>query len=58
MTAESEGYVVDVYRNHIVLRGRDFAKGKFLPLAQYCIDTTFTPVAEGTYTDSTGTIHT
>ena len=56
MTAESEGYVVDVYKNHIVLRGRDFANGNFLPIAQYCIDTSFTQVAAGTYTDSTGTI--
>lgn len=38
--AESEGYVVDVYKNHIVLRGRDFANEKFLPIATYCIDTT------------------
>ena len=38
--AESEGYVVDVYEHHIILRGRDFAKGEFLPIAQYCIDTT------------------
>lgn len=38
-SAESEGYVVDVYENYIVLRGRDFAGGKFLPLANYIIDT-------------------
>lgn len=40
-TAESEGYVVDVYENYIVLRGRDFAKGRFLPLANYLVDTRF-----------------
>lgn len=56
MTAESEGYVVDVYENHIVLRGRDFANRKFLPIVQYCLDTSFTPVKTGTYTDPTGTI--
>jgi len=56
MTAESEGYVVDVYENHIVLRGRDFAAGKFLPFAQYCLDTSFQVVEAGTYTDTTGTI--
>ena len=56
MTSESEGYVVDVYENHIVLRGRDFASGKFLPIAQYCINTTFNPVSPKTYIDSTGTI--
>ena len=55
-TAESEGYVVDVYEKYIVLRGRDFANEKFLPIATYCIDTSFTPVQAGTYTDSTGTI--
>jgi hypothetical protein len=54
--AKSEGYVADVYENHIILRGRDFANEKFLPLATYCIDTSFTPVEAGTYTDGTGTI--
>lgn len=39
-TAGSEGYVVEVYENHIVLRGRDFIEGKFLPIATYCLDTT------------------
>ena len=37
--AESEGYVVDVYENGIHLRGRDFAKGEFLPIASYWLDT-------------------
>ena len=36
---KSEGYVVDVYANGIVLRGRDFASGEFLPIAQYYIPT-------------------
>ena len=57
-TAGSEGYVVDVYENHIVLRGRDFVKGEFLPIATYCIDTTAQPIEAGTFTDSTGTIKT
>lgn len=57
-TAESEGYVVEVYEKYVVLRGRDFVAGKFLPLATYCIDTTFTEVGAGTFTDSTGTITT
>ena len=56
--ADSEGYVVDVYENAIVLRGRDFVNAKFLPIATYCLDTTIQDVAEGTYTDSTGTIDT
>ena len=54
--AESEGYVVDVYENGIHLRGRDFVKGEFLPIASYWLDTTLQTVAAGTYTDSTGTI--
>ena len=55
-TEGSEGYVVDVYKNHIILRGRDFVGDKFLPIAQYCLDTTLQTIPAGTYTDSTGTI--
>lgn len=54
--ADSEGYVVDVYENGIHLRGRDFVKGEFLPIASYWLDTTLQTVEAGTYTDSTGTI--
>ena len=56
LDAESEGYVVDVYENGIHLRGRDFVKGEFLPIASYWLDTTLQTVAAGTYTDSTGII--
>lgn len=56
--AESEGYVVDVYENGIHLRGRDFVKGEFLPIASYWLDTTLKTVEAGTYTDPTGTITT
>lgn len=56
--SESEGYVVDVYRNGVHLRGRDFIKGEFLPIASYWLDTTLQKVKAGTYTDSTGTITT
>ena len=55
---ESEGYVVDVYENGIHLRGRDFVKGQFLPIASYWLDTTLQTIPAGTYTDSTGTITT
>lgn len=55
-TAESEGYVVDVYEKYIVLRGRDFVAEKFLPLANYCIGTSFIEVGANTFTDDTGTI--
>lgn len=54
--AESEGYVVDVYANHIVLRGRDFVAEKFLPIATYCLDTTIQDIEANTYTDSSGVI--
>ena len=56
--AESEGYVVDVYANHIVLKGRDFVDEKFVPIAIYQLDTTLQTIEKGTYTDSTGTINT
>ena len=56
--ADSEGYVVDVYENGIHLRGRDFVKGEFLPIASFWIDTTLQTIAEKTYTDPTGTITT
>lgn len=56
--AESEGYVVDVYKNHIVLRGRDFVKDKFIPLGTYCLDTKLVEIEANTFVDSTGTITT
>lgn len=56
--ADSEGYLVDVYKNGIHLRGRDFVKGEFLPIASYWLDTTLQTVEAGTYTDPTGTIKT
>ena len=37
--AGSEGYVVDVYPEGIHLRGRDFVKGEFLPIASYWLET-------------------
>lgn len=60
--AESEGYVVDVYPDCIVLNGRDFIDndkdGHTLAIATYKIDTTLVEIAAGTFTDSTGTITT
>lgn len=52
----SYGYVVDVYENHIVLRGRDFVIDKFVPIATYCLDTTLQTVEANTFTDGTGII--
>jgi hypothetical protein len=54
--AASEGYVVDVYENGIHLRGRDFIKGVFLPVASYWLDTALKEVEEYSYEDPTGTI--
>lgn len=60
--AESEGYVVDVYDDYIILNGRDFidsdADGHILPIATYKIDTTLQTIAPNTFTDSTGVITT
>lgn len=56
--SDSEGYVVDVYKNGIHLRGRDFVKGEFLPIASYWLDTTLQTISAKTYKDSTGTIKT
>ena len=53
---DSEGYIVDVYENGVILRGRDFANEQFLPIAQYYLDTTLKIVEANTYKDSTGTI--
>lgn len=49
--ADSEGYVVDVYENGIHLRGRDFVKGEFLPIASYWLDTTLQTIPVSTYED-------
>ena len=54
----SEGYVVDVYKNGIHLRGREFADGAFLPIASYWLDTPLKTVEAKTYQDPTGTIQT
>ena len=54
--ADSEGYVVDVYDDGIHLRGRDFVKGEYLPIASYWLDTTLQTIPAGTYEDPTGTI--
>ena len=60
--AESEGYVVDVYDNYIILNGRDFidndADGHIIPIGTYKIDTTLQTVEANTFTDSTGVITT
>jgi predicted phosphodiesterase len=58
--AESEGYIVDVYDDFIILNGRDFidnnADGHGIGIATYKIDTNMVEIPAGTFTDSTGTI--
>lgn len=43
-TNANQGYVVDVYENNIVLRGINFDTGSYLPIAQYCLDTSIKPI--------------
>lgn len=54
----SEGYLMDVYKNHIVLHGRDFVKGKFIPIAHYCLETPLHNIEAKTFVDSSGKIQT
>lgn len=60
--AESEGYIVDVYDNYIILNGRDFIDndndGNIIPIATYKIDTPLVEIEANTFTDTTGTITT
>ena len=58
--AESEGYIVDVYDDCIILNGRDFIDndedGHNRPIATYKIDTTLQTIEANTFTDDTGII--
>lgn len=36
----AQGYLIDVYEDFIILKGRDFSKDKNLPYATYILDTT------------------
>lgn len=56
--AESEGYVIDVYENSIILRGRDFVKNENIPLGTYCLDTTIQTIEANTFIDTSGIINT
>lgn len=46
----SQGYVMDVYENGIMLRGIDFQINKFLPIASYFLDTT--PILVNEYVEA------
>ena len=54
--ADSEGYVVDVYEDGIHLRGRDFVRETFIPVASYWLDTTLKTVEAGKYYDEVGVV--
>lgn len=56
--SKSYGYLVDVYNNYIVLNGRDFINGEWIPTGVIKIDTTLVNIEANTFTDSTGTITT
>lgn len=60
--AESEGYIVDVYDDCIILNGRDFidndADGHWLPIATYKIETPLKIIKANSFVDSTGLIQT
>lgn len=46
MNYESEGAVVDVYKDYIDIRGIDFKNSKYFPIASYRLDTTLYEVKE------------
>lgn len=54
VSERSEGYLVDVYPNHIVLNGVNFVTGKQVPIATYCLDTALRAVAADSFRDETG----
>lgn len=55
--AQSEGTVMDVYPNHIILRSRNFLDEKFIGVAQYILDTTPVEILD-TYDDNVVDIYT
>lgn len=52
----SQGYIVDVYDDCIVLNGYNLITKEYIPLGVYEIDTTLQTIEAGTFTDSTRTI--
>lgn len=46
MVEENEGAIVDVYEDYIEIKGIDFKTGKYVPVAQYRLDTTIQPVLD------------
>lgn len=56
VSGNSEGYLMDIYENHIILKGLDFIKEEFISIATYCLDTTLVNIPAKTFKDNTGTI--
>lgn len=54
----SQGYIVDVYDDCIVLNSMDLINNKLIPLGILKIDTALQTIEANTFTDSTGTIET
>jgi surface protein len=51
---EGEGYIIDVYENGIVLKGKDFVNNRYSPLGHYCLNTTIQDIEENSYYDEYG----
>lgn len=60
--AESEGYIIDVYDDYIILNGMDFIDndndGKIIPLGTFKVDTVLVEIEAKSFSDSTGLITT
>lgn len=46
---QSQGYVIDVFENKVVLKGRNFVTGKFEGTAWYCLDTTLKDIPANSF---------
>lgn len=57
LTEESQGYIVDVCKDRILLQGRNFVEGKYLPSAMYAIETPIRTVEANSFVDTTGLLH-
>ena len=46
MVGENEGAIVDVYENYVEIKGIDFKTGKYVPVAQYRLDTSIQSIID------------
>ena len=53
MVEENEGAIIDVYEDYVEIKGIDFKTGKYIPVAQYRLDTSIQSVIDK---DSAATI--